>query len=131
VHISCERRDQALLKLLLTSGADDDAISPDLGSALHVACKSHDSGLVKILLQHGANVKIFSPNHGTPLHAVSTGHGVTAIIQVLLKHSADVNAKGSKGETLFTSILSERYISKRLIESLLTTEQPLSATEIL
>jgi ankyrin repeat protein len=91
MHIACERRDEGLLKLLLTYGADVDVISPDLGSALHVACKTHDSGLVKILLQHGANINIFSSNHGTPLHAACTDHGDDAIIQLLLKHGADVN----------------------------------------
>jgi ankyrin repeat protein len=131
MHVACEKRDEELLKLLLTYGADVDIISPDLGAALHVACKSQDFGLVKILLQHGANVNVFSPDHGTPLHAACTGKSGDAIIQLLLKHGADVNSKGGKGETPFTSILSQHdmFSSEPLMGSLLKTEQQLNVTE--
>jgi ankyrin repeat protein len=131
MHVACEKRDEKLLKLLLTYGADVDIISPDLGAALHVACKSQDVGLVKILLQHGANVNVFSPDHGTPLHAACAGKSGDAIIQLLLKHGADVNSKGGKGETPFTSILSQHgmFSSEPLMESLLKTEQQLNVTE--
>ena len=130
MHVACEKGDEKLLKLLLKYGADVDIVSPDLGSALHVTCKSHSAGLAKILLQHGANVNVFSSNHGTPLHAACADKGDDATIQLLLEHGADVNSKGSNGETPLTSILSrERYSSARLIESLLSTEQRLEATE--
>jgi ankyrin repeat protein len=130
MHVACEKGDEKLLILLLKYGADVDIVSPDLGSALHVTCKSHSAGLAKILLQHGANVNVFSSNHGTPLHAACADKGDDATIQLLLEHGADVNSKGSNGETPLTSILSrERYSSARLIESLLSTEQRLEATE--
>lgn len=129
MHIACERREEGLLKLLPTYGADVNIISPNLRSTLHVACKSGDSGLAKKLLQHSANVNIFSPNHGTKLHTICTGNGCGALIHLLPKHGAGVNSKGSKRETLLTSILSqERYSSERLIESLLSTKQQLEAT---
>jgi ankyrin repeat protein len=130
MHVACEKRDEELLKLLFTYGANVDIISPNLGSALHVTCKSRNAGLAKILLQHGANVNVFSSNHGTPLHAACAEYGDDATIRLLLKHGADVNSKGSKGETPLTSVLSrERYPSERLIESLLSTEQHVEATE--
>jgi ankyrin repeat protein len=131
LHIACEKRDEEMLRLLPIYGADVGIISPDLGAALHVACKSQDFGLVKILLQHGANVNVFSPDHGTPLHAACTGHGDDATIQLLLEYGADVNSKDSKGETPFTSKLSQTHghFSERLIESLLKSEQQLDITE--
>jgi ankyrin repeat protein len=74
-------------------------------------------------MQHGTNVNIFSLYHGTPLYDACTGNGDDAATQLLLKHGGDVNSKGSKRETLFTSILSQndRYLSERLIDSLLET----------
>jgi ankyrin repeat protein len=143
MHVACENNDEEMIRLLLTYGADVDAISPDLGAPLHTTCKSYSSGSAEILLEHGANINIFSHSHGTPLHAACNGsgslyapwrgpHGDT-FLQLLVKHGADVNSKGSKGETPLTSLLSQDYGhgygSERSVEALLNSEQQCDVTQ--
>jgi ankyrin repeat protein len=88
---------------LLSSGANPNAKSIHGRTALHQAASQGAIQVIELLLARKANVNA-SDNHGyTPLHgAVSYGKNATrkAVVEVLLKGGANVNAKTSRdGET--------------------------------
>ncbi|KAK7479592.1 hypothetical protein BaRGS_00029141, partial [Batillaria attramentaria] len=87
--------------------------------ALHWACENDKDVAVRLLLCLGANVK--ADVHGlTPLH-VASKRGNEKIVQILLHHGADVNAKDPDGQK--PSSIAKSYDHKKLIPLLKKEER--------
>jgi ankyrin repeat protein len=106
LHYACERGRQAIVELLLKKGANKD-IQDEFGlTPLHVASSYGRHTLVQILLKNGANTDIRDQKESTALHAASgpaapptCTNGFPAIVELLLKKSADINARDAAGYT--------------------------------
>ncbi|KFV79003.1 Ankyrin repeat and SOCS box protein 10, partial [Struthio camelus australis] len=87
------------VRLLLSFGADPEAVSEDGYKPLHL-CKSPDSiQCVQQLLQHGASVNSRTEEEDdTALH-VAARHGLTDHVQLLLRYGAELEAKNEEGQT--------------------------------
>ena len=83
-----------ILACLLKYGFKDE--NPKGETLLHLVCKEHDKRLVAFLLDHGANVDATTSSQQTPLHYAvrydNRGEDLHLIIELLLKHKADINA---------------------------------------
>ncbi len=78
--------------------------SPDGFTPLHLAVFFGNLDIARLLVESGANVnaEAKNPMHVRPLHSAVAGHGdLRQIVQLLLEHGADVNARQEKG---FTSL---------------------------
>ncbi|XP_009950845.1 PREDICTED: ankyrin repeat and SOCS box protein 10-like [Leptosomus discolor] len=85
--------------LLLSFGADPEAVSEDGYKPLHL-CKSPDSiECVQQLLQHGAGVNSRTEEENdTALH-IAARHGLPDHVQLLLCYGAELEAKNEEGQT--------------------------------
>jgi ankyrin repeat protein len=91
------RKQPLILELLLARGADPNATDEYGWSLLHYAADSQE--ITKLLLDHGAKPNVRERGFGyTPLHwAARNGHA--AVVQLLVEHGANVNAKDYEEET--------------------------------
>jgi ankyrin repeat protein len=89
-----------ILQLLIENGADLNTESQKKGSALSQAAKAGNAPLVATLIRAGANANgsASSPQAPTPLYSGAKS-GSLATVQILLKHGADVNKRGSGTNT--------------------------------
>jgi Ankyrin repeats (3 copies) len=89
-----------VVRVLLKAGADPNKgveYEIPLEMALQVAAKSGPEP-VRLLLEAGANPNALSSS-GTPLFFAGTGNGADIeILKLLIKHGADLDRTGSKGE---------------------------------
>lgn len=95
-----------IAQLLLDHGAHIDAQNCNGYTPLHLAVNHYpyyrNPEIIELLLEYGANMYIedtypWSSRHNTPLHDAS---GNIEIIQLFIKHGADVNKRNSNGNTL-------------------------------
>lgn len=99
-----ERRaaELTILYVLLSHGAEVNAVDSRGGTALHMAVDSEKTLLVRAMLQFGANpntkhhIYIDGSDDITPLHSACTSK---ELLQLLLDHGADASAKDGKGRT--------------------------------
>lgn len=77
------------------------AYSYDGWTPLHLAAFFGQADAAELLLARGADVHARSRNDAanTPLHAALAGRANTHVIEILLSHLADVNARGGVGVT--------------------------------
>uniref|UniRef100_A0A8C7A0P3 Ankyrin repeat and SOCS box containing 10 n=1 Tax=Nothoprocta perdicaria TaxID=30464 RepID=A0A8C7A0P3_NOTPE len=99
LHEACAAASTDCVRLLLSFGADPEAVSEDGCKPLHF-CKSPDSiQCVQQLLQHGANVNSRTEEEdNTALH-VAAQHGLAEHVRLLLRHGAELEAKNEEGQT--------------------------------
>ncbi|XP_062424582.1 ankyrin repeat and SOCS box protein 10 [Rhea pennata] len=99
LHEACAAASTECVRLLLSFGADPEAVSEDGYKPLHL-CKSPDSSeCVQQLLQHGASVNSRTEEEDdTALH-VAARHGLTDHVQLLLHYGAELEAKNEEGQT--------------------------------
>ncbi|GIV28611.1 MAG: hypothetical protein KatS3mg027_2425 [Bacteroidia bacterium] len=88
----------------------------DLGLLLSI--KKNHSEMVKIFLEHGANPNLIMSNKNTLLH-YATNNKQIEIIELLIKHGADLHAENSDGVTPF--MLAARIINKKIIRLLINS----------
>ncbi|KGL78584.1 Ankyrin repeat and SOCS box protein 10, partial [Tinamus guttatus] len=99
LHEACAAASTDCVRLLLSFGADPEAVSEDGYKPLHF-CKSPDSiQCVQQLLQHGASVNSRTEEEDdTALH-VAARHGLADHVGLLLRHGAELEAKNEEGQT--------------------------------
>lgn len=98
---SAESRD-SVIRLLLRRGADINAHDDHLGNSLQAAAWRVDKNVVQLLLANGANPNLQGgPRYNALQAALSAKHGhYKAIMQLLIKHDADINALLPGGNAL-------------------------------
>jgi len=95
----------AIIKLLLSSGAEIDAKDVGGQTALHVAARMENVPVVNYLIEAGANANTQDLGGSVPLrYAVLTRHGVISlasreIARALVKAGADVSILNKDGES--------------------------------
>lgn len=101
LHWAAERGDVALAKMLLTAGANVNAVTR-IGAytPLHVAAKNGNAAVAALLIEAGADVSARTSTGGTtPLH-LAAASGNVAVVTDLIDHDADVNAREAEwGQT--------------------------------
>ena len=118
LHWAAYLGDLKMVKLLISKGADLDAVDPSYGTPLHLAAEQAHVEVVEFLLGSGAQVSASSPSWGhTPLHRASWGPVVrrfgqdandfgadpnpdyTTIVALLIAEGAELNVQDQEGET--------------------------------
>lgn len=89
------------VELLLESGANVNAKTPQNQTALHYACQKGFAKIAESLLLYRAEINVRdSALHQTPLHnAVLFAGGSLELVQLLVERGADVNATSKNGWT--------------------------------
>ncbi|XP_034937894.1 ankyrin-1-like [Chelonus insularis] len=122
LHLICSRKSATtlqIIQLLLKHNADINAVNNIGWSPLFVACISDNIAAVKSLLENHANPNLTDQDGETPLHrlCLSKFEKKLTIMQLLLKHNADINAVNNIGwSSLFVACISENIAA---VESLL------------
>jgi len=112
LHIACYTKDLAMVRLLLTAGADANARDDSGGVALHYACgppgpkDAHTLQeateimveIVRLLLGHGAEANAKGDGGYAPLHPAA-GSALPHLVRLLLRNGADAEVLDSDGET--------------------------------
>uniref|UniRef100_A0A0D2XKT6 Nephrocystin 3-like N-terminal domain-containing protein n=1 Tax=Fusarium oxysporum (strain Fo5176) TaxID=660025 RepID=A0A0D2XKT6_FUSOF len=87
------------VELLLNSGADPDALGAKGDPILYMAVTKSHGGVVKLLLERGAYVESKDSTGMSLLSLAATKRGSDTIMEVLLRHRADVNSRDNNGGT--------------------------------
>ena len=90
--------------MLLQSGAQVDATTKDLYTALHIAAKEGQEEVASVLLEHKASLTATTKKGFTPLH-LAAKYGNLKVSRLLLEKDAPVDAEGKNGNYTY-------YISK-------------------
>ncbi len=98
-----------IVQLLLSKGADVDAVGPD-GTALSLAAARDSLELVLLLLEHGADPNLEDYKGKRPLHNAAR-RGNEQIGKALLDHGADINARMIGSETPLHEAMKYRHLS--------------------
>ncbi|WP_159448039.1 ankyrin repeat domain-containing protein [Papillibacter cinnamivorans] len=101
------------VKLLIASGADADGKRKD-GSLLYSACSGGQYEIAKYLIDQGANVNLASTKADSALTAaILSGH--MDIVELLVKHGADIALKGNDDGTTAVMIAA-RNCSRNILD---------------
>lgn len=93
------RGEARTVTVLLDHRADVNALGPDGETALARAAVLGATDVARVLIERGARVAVrFARINQTPLHSAA-GHGFVPLIQLLLEHGADADAKDGTGFT--------------------------------
>jgi ankyrin repeat protein len=87
-----------IVSLLLTNGAEVNAVDFEGGTPLHCATTFGSLPIAEILLRHKANVMARTKAGRTPLHQAAT-FGDARLVELLLAHGAVVEVKDKDGFT--------------------------------
>ncbi|KAI9767149.1 MAG: hypothetical protein M1839_004622 [Geoglossum umbratile] len=98
LHWAAMNERNAVVQLLLDSGAEVDAREDDGRTALHWAAKSGNEAVVQQLLRKEANVNARDNRRRTALHWAA-GSGREAVTRLLLENGLNVNARDGLGQT--------------------------------
>jgi ankyrin repeat protein len=93
LHIAAERGFVAIMEVLLSSGANVDAVKANGDTALCCACQANQPETVRALLKAGANVDLGMADGTTPLHYAALHP--TDILDQLIAKGANVNVSTS------------------------------------
>lgn len=91
------RRDLTAAEILLSRGADIEAISGDGRTPLHLAAQAGSIEIAQLLIDRGADITR-NLGGGTPLHFAAR-QSSTNIAELLIGHGADINARDNDQET--------------------------------
>ena len=88
-----------ILEVLINHGADVNAKNDKNATALIKACNKGNVDVMNVLLRAGADLNIADANGNTVLYHAAEGDNSTEILEILITHGADVNAKNKKNQT--------------------------------
>eukprot|EP00730_Choanoeca_flexa_P003693 TRINITY_DN11476_c1_g2_i5.p2 TRINITY_DN11476_c1_g2~~TRINITY_DN11476_c1_g2_i5.p2 ORF type:complete len:343 (+),score=36.87 TRINITY_DN11476_c1_g2_i5:1246-2274(+) len=88
----------AMVRLLVTRGANVNGEAKDQSRPLHLACGNGHHAVASLLLAHGAEVNARTRHHTTALHTASL-EGRLALVETLIEHGADVTAENQSQDT--------------------------------
>jgi len=121
LHLSVLRGDEAILKYLLRSGANIEAMTKERFTALHIAASIGNVRIAKILLSFRANIEAKTNALGTPL-LIAIAVNCAEMVQLLLEHGADMKARTIDDCTPFflAARLDQRHIKTLLFKNMIT-----------
>jgi ankyrin repeat protein len=96
---AAEQRNKALIRTLLSSGADVNATQADGMTALHWAVYNDDADTAGLLVKAGARVNLAN-RYGVPPIFLACTNGNAELVKLLLGAGADANASLQGGETV-------------------------------
>ena len=99
LHLVCKRGHRQTGRLLVSHGADTDAVNNDGRTPLHEAADRSDSAsreLCGILLTHGADVNAVDRRGDTPNHLAAHSKNID-VLRLFSEHGADWKIKNRKG----------------------------------
>ena len=103
IHWAVERGFMDILRILIASGADVNAMTQGaIGkdrSALHIAAEVGKPSIVELLLEQGADVHAATDYNETPLHGVRLFVKNVNVVKLLVDAGADINASTVFGST--------------------------------
>ncbi|XP_038658636.1 ankyrin repeat and SOCS box protein 9-like isoform X1 [Scyliorhinus canicula] len=114
IHEAVKRGYTKCMTTLLNHGVPVDCSVTHLGTPLYVACENHQMDCVRNLLSSGAAVNI-SKNFESPLH-VATRNSDTQLVNLLLEHGADTDAKNAEGKRPVDLALPNSPLEKLLLQ---------------
>jgi len=96
---AAEQRNRALIRTLLSAGADVNAAQVDGMTALHWAVYNDDTDTAGLLVRSGARVNAANL-YGVPPLSLACTNGNAELVKLLLDDGADANASLHGGETV-------------------------------
>jgi ankyrin repeat protein len=112
------RRDAAAVRLLLSKGADANALGAYGTPALHWVVRVEDRATAGQLLDAGADPNLKSPQGVAPLHLAIANHDL-AIVDLLLSAGADAQLVDHAGETplMLAARAGDAVVAARLLRA--------------
>ena len=106
LHIACEGNCFDIAKLLISNGADINAVDSHLNTPLHIACFHNYYDIVELLISSGAEIMCYNDINDIPLHMACKTNNSSRAIDLLLSKGSDVNFINNKG----ISSMKKRYL---------------------
>ncbi|KAJ8388852.1 hypothetical protein AAFF_G00126080 [Aldrovandia affinis] len=99
LHLAVQNRSKKLVKLLLDSRVDIDAVDIKSGrSPLIHAVENNSMEMISFLIENGCNVNAQSYSGNTALHS-ACGRGQVEVVRALLRNGADSSLKNYHNDT--------------------------------
>jgi hypothetical protein len=98
------------LAQLFPGGIPQIAMTPLLAAVVHKQRRAAER-----LLRAGADPNLGHPRLGAPLHG-ATGGGDVELVQLLIEHGADVNARDTQGQTPLQRLAARRPVMEKLLQ---------------
>ena len=98
LHYATLKEQEAVVKLLLESGADKEAKDQWGRTPLHFAASKGQEALVRLLIEKGADKEAKDKKAPTPLH-IAAYNGHKAVGRLLIEQGADKEARTKEGRT--------------------------------
>ena len=99
----------AIVRLLITKGADANAKTTDRWTALHYLCQNYKNenlvDIVRLLVENGADVNAKTSYKSTALYLLCGNYrngNLVQIVRLLVEKGVDVNAETESGDTALT-----------------------------
>jgi cytohesin len=100
-HKAAEENNFGIASILLTHGANADAVNNDGKTPLHLVCgrsRLEDGSMIDLLLAHGADIDAPDPKGNTPL-LLADSDNYRVLFTTLLANGADVCVQNNNGLT--------------------------------
>jgi ankyrin repeat protein len=98
LHFACASESTDVVELLISKGAEVDAMNDSHYTPLHFAAAYDRPEIIKLLLGHGAQIEARSLEAETPLHMAAYSGAVKAA-RLLIDRSADLHAREARQRT--------------------------------